>query len=131
MFSSKMYPFPCTKNEGKKFYCRFYVVAPISHFSFFIPSFQCFSCIFCYLISKILWIFLASQTKKNPPWNIWSFVSRSFESKTVCEIVFVLLWFRITAKTIKTLGLHNNTHFPNLAILDVSSRGVLRTLSNI
>ena len=52
-------------------------------------------------------------------------------SKTVCRIVLVLLWFRIIGKTIKALGFLNNTHLLDLSSLNVSSKVVLRTLSNI
>ena len=49
MFSSKVYPFPYTKNKSKEFYCRCYVVKLFLHFSFFIsPPFQCLPCISCY-----------------------------------------------------------------------------------
>ena len=36
--------------------------------------------------------------------------------------------FRIIGKTIKTLGLYNNTHLLDQSSLDVSSIGVFRTL---
>ena len=48
-------------------------------------------------------------------------------SQIECEELFVLLWFQIIGKTIKTLGFHNNIHLLNLSGLNVSSRGVFRT----
>ena len=52
-------------------------------------------------------------------------------SKTVCEIILVLLCFRSIGKTVKTLGIHNNTHLLDQSSVDVLSRRVFRTLSNI
>ena len=75
------------------------------------------------------------SNSKNPPWNLLSFVSRIVVNECLKNImqriVLVLLWFRIIGKTIKTLGFYNNTHLLDLSSLNVPSRGVFRTLSNI
>ena len=83
---------------------------------------------------KLLWIFLASPTQKNHHETFWVLYREGLlmnVSKTVCGIVLVLLWFRTIGKTIKTLGFHNNTHLLDQSNLDMSPRGVFRTLSNI
>ena len=52
-------------------------------------------------------------------------------SKTVSRIVLILLCFQIIGKTIKTSGFYNNTQLLNQSSLNVSFRGISRTLSNI
>ena len=83
---------------------------------------------------KLLWIFPASPTQKNHHETFWVLYREGLlmnVSKTVCGIVLVLLWFRTIGKTIKTLGFHNNTLLLDQSNLDMSPRGVFRTLSNI
>ena len=70
---------------------------------------------------------------KNPPWNLYRVLYQELllmiVSVTMRTIVLILLWFRITK--LKALGFHNDTHLFDQSSLDVSSRGVFRTLSSI
>ena len=61
--------------------------------------------------------------------NISSF-SNSKPTKKHSEFCIENCGF-IIGKTIKTLGFYNNTHLFDQSSLNVSSRGVFRTLSNI
>ena len=81
-----------------------------------------------------MWIFLGSSTQRTHQDTFWVLHRELLlmnVSKTVSGIVLVLLWFCIIGKTIKTLGFHNITHLLDLSSLDMSFRGVFRTLSNI
>ena len=75
------------------------------------------------------------SNSKNRPWSLLSFVSRIVVHEvlrpSVCRTVLILLWFQVIGKIIKTLDFHNNNYLLDLSSLDVSSRGVFRTLSNI
>ena len=86
------------------------------------------------LTKRLLWIFLASPTQKTQNETFWVLYRKLLLmniSKRVGGIVLAFLWFRIIGKTINTHGFHNNTHWLDLSSLDVSSRSVFRTLSNI
>ena len=128
-------------------------------FSFF-PSFQCFSWISCHVKNfyyflekkiikshyrqlqvpimtfpkKVLVIFLASWTQRTHYETFWVLYRKLLlinVSKTVCGIDLVFLWLRFIGKTIKILGFHNNTHLLDHSNIDMSSRGIFRTLWNI
>ena len=78
--------------------------------------------------------YLSISNSKNPRhetfWILYWELLLMNVSKIVCGIVLVLPWSRIIDKTIKILGFHNNRYLLDLPSLDVSSRGVFRTLSN-
>ena len=82
---------------------------------------------------KVLVNISSMSNSKNPPWNLLSSVSRITVNECLKNSVQNCFSFAlfIIGKTLKTLGFQNYTHLLDLSSLDVSSRGVFRTLSNI
>ena len=85
MLSSKIYPFPYTKNKSKEFCCRCYVVKLALYFSFFIfTRFQCLCCISCcvknwnYFFRWLasLWWTLEKATMSNFKFQWWFLIKK-------------------------------------------------------
>ena len=119
----------------KYFGCQTFLILFIFHspFSvFFLYLLLCEEFLLIFRWLAFFWLFLFL-------FLLLSFVSRIVVNECLKNTVrncfsFALLFclvFRIIGKTIKRLGFHNNKHLLHLSSLDVSSRGVFRTLSNI